>query len=137
VFKRTYHDNCSWLRNNDKQKDNQPEDKGPFAYSDSSEYHAVMERSDAANLVMTIGNPKRLAMIEHAHEATKLNSLDYAQSTDDSLGNVAFHAAVLKDAGVFRIAATRPRKGPIRRLYSLGGPRAKAAVSLTEFLRDL
>lgn len=93
-----------------------------------------MDDVAAAELTKALSHPLRLEYLRALDGRRELSPSEYARESGDPLGNVSYHVKVLFEAGVLEVSSMVPRGGTMEHRYSLTGPRAGAAMAVTELL---
>jgi DNA-binding transcriptional ArsR family regulator len=93
-----------------------------------------MDDREAAAVAKALSHPLRLAILREVRDRRSLSPAGYARETGEPLGNVSYHVAVLREAGVLEVTDTARRRGALEHFHSLTGPRAGIALGVMDLL---
>lgn len=93
-----------------------------------------MDDVAAAEITKALSHPLRLEYLRALSQRRELSPSEFAQDTDEPLGNVSYHVKALQKAGVVEIASLVPRRGAMEHRYSYTGPRAGVAMAMIDLL---
>ena len=93
-----------------------------------------MDDQAAAEVTKALSHPLRLGYLRALSGRDELSPSEFAQESEESLGNVSYHVKALFEAGVLEVAARVPRRGAMEHRYSFTGRRAGVAMAVMDLL---
>jgi DNA-binding transcriptional ArsR family regulator len=95
-----------------------------------------MNDREAAEIAKALGHPLRLGFLRALRGADMLSPSEYADRSEEPLGNIAYHVKALREVGLLEVAELVPRRGAMEHRYSLTGPRAEVGRTIMELLEN-
>jgi DNA-binding transcriptional ArsR family regulator len=88
----------------------------------------------AAEVTKALSHPLRLGYLRALSGRDELSPSEFAQESEEALGNVSYHVKALFNAGVLEVSSMVPRRDAMEHRYSLTGERAGAAMAVINLL---